>query len=152
MSLHLGHRHGRARRESSGDGREEGREDWRRGKRGGDRGGERVQIAGTGERIYVAFMHVCAWSKRRAEPGFVVAPGGQPGLRVSDLPRPARRLVGQRATCSPRLPWMPRWPPVRWSYSRGRYRRSVRPRARPPRRAYERPNGRHTVYLFLSFT
>jgi hypothetical protein len=55
MSLHLGHRHGRARRESSGDGREEGREDWRRGKRGGDRGGERVQIAGTGERIYVAY-------------------------------------------------------------------------------------------------
>ena len=61
MSLHLGHRHGRARRESSGDGRDEGREDWRRGKRGGDRGGERVQIAGTCKRSGLYARGVNAW-------------------------------------------------------------------------------------------
>jgi hypothetical protein len=121
----------------------------RKGGRTGDGGSEE----GTGEgsvsksqapvNASMWHMHVCAWSKRRAAPGFVVAPGGQPGLRVSDLPRPARHLVGQRATCSPRLPWMPRWPPVRWSYSRPIPAERPYPAARAPAprvRATERPS------------
>ena len=88
MSLRLGHRHGRARRESSGDGREEGREDWRRGKRGGDRGGERVQNSKSQVVNAVAYIIMCVEYKAHLHGGTWICGGAGQVARAASV-RPA---------------------------------------------------------------